>query len=76
MAVFGGRGGSNLQDQLLSVITYPLTIKINPDNSVYANASVDMAIFELLNLDIERLFCKPNFPRGQHSKDCMTNILC
>ena len=23
--------------QLLSVMTYPLTIKINPDNTVYAN---------------------------------------
>ena len=26
--------------QLLSLITYPLTIKINPDNTVYANVSV------------------------------------
>ena len=49
MAVFGGSGGSNLQNQkirvcyhktqLLSVITYPLTIKTNPDNTVYANVS-------------------------------------
>jgi len=41
---FGGSGGSNLQNQkirvcyhktqLLSVITYPLTIKINLDNTV------------------------------------------
>ena len=42
-------GGLNLQNQkirmyvhktqLFSVITYPLTIKINPDNTVYANVS-------------------------------------
>ena len=41
-------GGLNFQNQnirvhktqLLSVITYPLAIKINPDNTVYANMSV------------------------------------
>ncbi len=44
-------GGSNLKTkkyvcvcdhktQLLSVINYPLTIKINPDITVYANVSV------------------------------------
>ncbi len=48
MTVFGGSGGSNLKKirvchhktQLLSVITYPLTIKINPELLVYANVSV------------------------------------
>ncbi len=50
MTNFGGSGGSNLQNQKiracyhktqhLSVITYPLTKKINPDITVYANVSV------------------------------------
>ena len=49
-AVFGGSGGFNLQNQkirvcyhktqLLSVITYSLTIKINPEITVYSNVSV------------------------------------
>ena len=49
MAVFGGSGGSHLQNhkkrvcyhktKFLTVITHPLTLKINPDNTVYANVS-------------------------------------
>ena len=49
MAVFVGSGGSNLQNQkirlwshktqLLSRITFTVSIKIKPDNQMYANVS-------------------------------------